>query len=385
MTDNPHSVAVESCPDYDREAVYACIKALLKNIGFKIEPYKRVLLKSNLIAQNTPDQATTTHPVVVEAVCRLFKEKGCEVAIGDSSSFYQGGGTRKGFETAGYTEIAEKYGAKLLPFEATCLRHITSGRTLKSFYMTEAVFDHDLVINLPKLKIHRLARYTGAIKNLYGCIAGGTKQIYHKMFQARSDYQEYWGKPLVDVFQAVNPGLNIMDGIIGLDKDGPAANGEPRQTGVLLGSENGCALDVVACRMIGFDPMRVPAVREALERGLTHAEQIEVIGSLPSITYVKLPDLKPKKGILKRFDDYFFDQFIVTPKVKRSRCQQCGECIKHCAVSAIEMGPKESSRIDYEKCIYCYCCEEYCPNRAIYLHGTITNHMMRGLRRIMKL
>ena len=380
-----HPVAIENCDLYDPEQVYAAIGRGLEAIKFKIKPRISVLLKPNIIGQNRPDQATTTHPALVDAVCRIFSEHQCRVTIGDSSAFYQGGGTRAGLDTAGISTVAEKYGAALLPFETTRLRKITSGRALNPFYVTEAVFQHDLVVNLPKLKVHRLARYSGALKNTYGCVVGGSKQVYHRQFQDRPDYKEFWGKPLVDVYEAVNPGLSILDGIIGLDKDGPAASGEPRKTGLLLVSENGAALDVIACRIIGYDPLWVPAVREALDRRLTSLEKAEAIGAVPSIPYVKLPDAKPLTGISKKLDGYLFDQFIVEPRVTRSACDRCGICVEDCAPRAIGYDEQQYPRIDYAKCIYCYCCEEYCPRRAIYLRGSSVNYLMRGIRRILKL
>lgn len=378
-------VSIEKCPGYEPDDVYRALKRALDAIGFRVPEKKRVLLKPNIIAQNTPRQATTTHPSVIEAVCRVFSEKNCIITIGESSAFYQGGCTRLGFDTSGIAEAGRKYGAEILPFEATLLKKITGGKVLNPFYITQAIFDCDLVVNLPKLKLHRLARYTGAIKNTYGCVVGGTKQIYHTLFQERSDYQEYWGKALVDVYEAVNPGLTIMDAIIGLDRDGPAANGTPRFTGLLLASENGAALDVAACGVIGFDPCWVPAVREALERGLATVDTIRIAGELISVPYVKLPDVKKKTGISKKLDDHVFEQFIVTPVLDESGCDKCNACVEKCAPRAIQLKTNGYPHVDLTKCIHCYCCSEYCPKKAITLSGGLTNHLIRGLRQVMKL
>jgi ferredoxin len=258
---------------------------------------------------------------------------------------------------------------------------VDTGKALNPFYITEAVFTHDLVVNVPKLKVHRLARYSGAIKNTYGCVVGGSKQIYHKLFNNRPDYQEFWGKPLVDVCEAVNPSLNVMDAIVGLDKDGPAANGTPRPTGVILASRSGPALDVTACGMIGLDPQCVPAVREAIERGLVTPAEISVIGQVPKLApYVKLPDVKPASGFSKSFGDFTWDQFIMTPKVRRSRCGNCSVCVRSCVPGAMSLDADGKAVIDYGKCIHCYCCEEFCPKKAVSLHGGVTNHVMRGIR-----
>ena len=385
MTSFRHVVAVEPCDSYDPGKVYRAVAKALEAIRFRPRSGMRVLLKPNLIAQNTPGQATTTHPSVVDAACRFFSEHDCRISIGDSSAFYQGGGTAEAFITSGIAFVAKKYGAVLVPFETTRLRKITSGAHLNPFYVTESVFEHDLVVNLPKLKLHRLARYTGAIKNMFGCVVGGSKQMCHKPFQHRSDYQEFWGKPLVDVYEAVTPDLSIMDAVIGLDKDGPAANGEPRRTGVVLASENGPALDVVSCKMIGFDPEWVPAVREAIERGLVSEDAVIVHGSLPSVPYERLPDTEQKEGVMRKLDDYVFDAFIMTPEVNRRACKQCDACIDSCAAKAISYDGENLPVIDYGACIRCYCCESYCPHGAITLRGGALNHVLRGARYLLKL
>jgi uncharacterized protein (DUF362 family)/Pyruvate/2-oxoacid:ferredoxin oxidoreductase delta subunit len=380
-----HLVAVEPCNSYNPEKVYNSLVKVLQAIRFNPPKNKKILLKPNIIAQNTPDQATTTHPSIVDAICRFFTEHNCQISIGDSSAFYQGGGTLKGFETSGISAVAQKYGARIIPFESTRLRTITSQEHINPLYVTEAVFEHDLVVNLPKLKVHRLARYTGAIKNMYGCVVGGSKQLYHKLYQHNDDYQEIWGKPIVDVYEAVTPHLTIMDAIIGLDRDGPAANGEPRFTGLVLASTSGPALDVVACGIIGFDPYWVPAVREAIERGLVSPDNIVIHGSVPAIPYVKLPDMVPKKGLMQKLDDYFFEQFIVAPKINRNKCARCDACIKNCTASAIKYDEEKLPVIDYTTCIYCYCCENYCTYDAIHLQGGTVNHLIRGIRSIFKL
>jgi uncharacterized protein (DUF362 family)/Pyruvate/2-oxoacid:ferredoxin oxidoreductase delta subunit len=381
-TVNDPAVSVKYCGSYNQDEVYASILSGFGDIGFHVPRGKKVLLKPNILGQNYPDQAATTHPEVIGALCRIFSDNGCSVVIGESSAFYQGGGTEEGFVTSGMSDVAKRYGAKLLAFESTLLRKITSGQVLNPFYITEAVFDHDLVVDVPKLKLHRLARYTGALKNLYGCVPGGAKQLYHKPYQERPDYQEYWAKPLLDIYQAVNPGLIVLDAIVGLDKDGPAANGTPRKTGVLLISQNGAAADIAACRMIGFDPLWVPAVAEAVRRGLADPEHVRIIGELPSVPYDKLPDLVHKKGMAKKLDDYMFDQLIVEPAVSRSACTKCGICIRDCAPHAMSAGKSGFPVRNDAVCIRCYCCEKYCPDGAITLHGGGVNHLIRAVRSV---
>jgi len=379
-------VVIEQCTSYDYDEIYNAVKKGLESLKYKIKPGISVLLKPNILAQNTPDQCATTHPALVEAVCRILSEKKCSITIGESSAFYQGGGTRKGFVTSGIAEVAGRFNAEIMPFESTQLMQITTGRALNPFFISDAINRFDLIINLPKMKIHRLARYTGAIKNLYGFIPGCTKQFYHKLFDHRNDYKEFWGIPLVDVFEAVKPGLNIMDAVYGLDKDGPAANGEPKYTGLILLSCNAAALDVIACRIMNFDPYRIPAVREALNRNLCdEPDKIKTTGDVPSIPYVKLPDEEPLTGLRRKLDDYMFNQLLVEPRIDTCDCIKCDKCTAGCATGAITRNNNEYPVIDMTKCIYCYCCEEYCSSKAISLHGGVINHIIRGIRQLTKI
>ncbi len=383
VVDGPSSsaVAAAACETYDPETVFNAVSRALAGIGFSVPRGIRILIKPNIIGQNSPGQAATTHPSVVEALCRIFKAAQCSITIGDSSAFYQGGGTLKGMQTAGMVAVAEKYGVRILPFEKASIRKITAGKVLNPFWITEAVFEHDLVVDVPKLKVHRLARYTGAIKNMYGCIPGGTKQTYHEKVQNRPDYKEFWGGPVVDVYTAAHPGLVVMDAVYGLDKDGPAANGKPRLTGVILASTNGAMLDVAACKMVGFDPRWVPAVRVALERGLADEKNLKVIGNLPQVPYVKLPDQKPSKT-----GDYLFHQVIMKPVVHRSRCGKGrSSLVKICKPGAISLDSKGVPVIDYEVCIRCYCCAEQCTGKEITLQGGVLNHTIRMARKIAKI
>jgi Pyruvate/2-oxoacid:ferredoxin oxidoreductase delta subunit len=173
----------------------------------------------------------------------------------------------------------------------------------------------------------------------------------------------------------------VMDAVYGLDKDGPAATGTPHFTGVILASVSAPALDITACKMVGFDPQWVPAVRTAIERGMVDETKVTVIGQLPQIPYVKIPDKKPSK-----FGDYMFHQVIMKPVVSRSKCPQgCSVCVGICKPGAISLDKSNLLSINYDTCIRCYCCTEQCPKHAITLEGSLLNHAIQGMRRVMKI
>ncbi len=216
---------------------------------------------------------------------------------------------------------------------------------LDGLYLAKPLFDADLVINLPKLKSHSGCIYTGAVKNVFGCIPGLRKAEYHK---AAPDSAEF-GKVLADIHQAVRFPLHIMDGIAAMDGNGPTA-GNPYPAHKILISEDAVALDSVALKMIGLDAREVPVFQAAIERGLGEAdiEKITLAGDYgipPSLPGFKLPDRfvfhkKRNQKAIRVVVDFLRSK----PAVNHKTCRNCNVCVDSCPVQAIE---RETKRIDY--------------------------------------
>ncbi len=236
-------VSVVECGSYELEEVYAAVKKALCQINFVIPENKMVLLKPNLMSQNSPEQHSVTHYALVDALCRMLKEKNCRIVIGDSSAFYQKGLTKEAFKTSKIKEVADKYGATLIAFEEAplVLVPIDIGRTVKTvpsrvlpakqnmktspsylqeLYLPQILFDVDLVINVCKLKTHGSMRLSGAIKNMFGCLPGGYKQRIHMWVDNKFELSDV----ILNIHESVKPALSVMDAVYSLD-GGPSAIG----------------------------------------------------------------------------------------------------------------------------------------------------------------
>jgi len=346
-------VAIVICKTYKQSEVDKAIVKVLELAGISLPKNKKVLIKPNIVVCNAKNpKAVLTNPSIIEAICKILKKNNCKIYIGESSFM----NTDIAFKKSGIEKVSKKYG-KLIIFEQDKLIKIKDkkAKVLKNFHLSKTLNDIDLIINIPKLKTHQLTKFTGAIKNLYGCIPGGMKQKLHK----RAGNEKKFSKLLVDIYQNLRPEINIMDGVIGMEGKGPTS-GKSKKAGYILASKNSISLDVVSSKLIGYNPKKILFLREAVKRKLG-SFKFNLIGikKLPNLHFEKPIVTKAyQKGLLKKFKQ----RPIVVDKTK---CIKCGLCARKCPAKAIKLNPYPE--IDKKKCIRCFCCMEICPQDALSL------------------
>ena len=379
MTVGKTRVALMDCEAYDTALLMNKINkavALLGGFSQWIHPGMNVLLKVNLIGPMPPESAAVTHAEFVRAVVRLLQPLGCTVWIGDSSGGAIGGKAQTGrsFAVSGLEAVAQEEGAVIKNFDREGLVEVQTGSGV--MHLAKPVFDADFVINLPKLKSHLLATYTGAVKNLYGCVPGQMKATYHKQAQSAREF----GEVICAINKHVSPGLHILDGVVAMDGQGPTS-GKPYAAGKILAAADPLALDAVAVRMLGRDirelPLYAASVREHI--GVSDLGRIEVFGDYdtpPRLLGFKLPRVMGAEKAPGNIFGRMIDLMRTRPVVDEAVCKRCNVCVESCPVEAID---KATKRIDYEACIGCMCCHEMCTYHAVKL--VRANPLMRALSR----
>jgi uncharacterized protein (DUF362 family)/NAD-dependent dihydropyrimidine dehydrogenase PreA subunit len=324
-----------------------------------IEKGDRVLLKVNLLSARAPEEAVTTHPEFVRAVAVAVRRVGGHPCIGDSP-----GGTfskralRKAYERSGLEELASEENV-LLNYDTGIRKlEIPRGKKLTRSPVCNYVLDADKVMALPKLKTHSFQYMTLACKIMYGAVPGLTKAKYHAQFPSRAAFADM----LLDVLELVRPRLVIMDGILGMQGEGPGS-GDPVKLGWVLASTDPIAMDIAVCKIIGIEPVGIPVLKRAKIRGLW-PERIDY------------PLLKPEDIAIKGFELPNTADHLLTGKkpprkspIVTDACVGCGDCEKICPKGAVTVDD-ERAKMDYSKCIRCYCCHEVCPENAISLGTT---------------
>ncbi|HKE83286.1 MAG TPA: DUF362 domain-containing protein [Vicinamibacterales bacterium] len=136
-----------------------------------------------------------------------------------------------------------------------------------------ALYPGKQIVHLPTVKTHGHAVMTGSVKNSFGGLLREVRHYAHK----------YMHEVLVDLLymqRELHPGVfTVMDGTVAGDGAGPRTM-IPRVKNLLLAASDSVAIDAIAARLMGFDPLSIPFLRMAHERGLGIADprQIELVG-----------------------------------------------------------------------------------------------------------
>lgn len=363
-------VSIVKCESYEQERVDKAVKEALRLIDFKFKKGMKVLLKPNLIAAFKPEKAATTHPSILIALCKILKGKKAKVYIGDSPGHSN---TRRVLKVCGIEYAAKKYGAELLNFNSSNSIKFENekNKILKEINLPDIINKIDLIINIPKLKTHVFTKYTGAIKNLYGFITGGKKSYYHLVTGTEKRFAEM----LLDIHSFVKPQLTVMDAVVGMEGNGPTS-GRPKQTGLILASEDCTALDIVASEIIGYKLGNILTIAEAKGRGFD--KKIEKIGLSDIKVLYKKPFRLHQKILPKSITDLVYKEKI---SINNRKCRKCLICYKQCPAEAIEL-EKDILKINEKKCIKCYCCQELCPVQAVEIKSSLFLIYGRKLLRI---
>jgi len=384
---NKAKVSIVRAHDYDYAELYVAVGKGIELIGGLakiVPPGSKVFVKINHLPPPSPaEKGIITHPVFVEVILDLLKEVGADITVGDDIQ----SGSGDGFQISGFRQMCQRAGVRLTNLrEAGFVETVCNGHFLEKVYLSKIALDADVIINLPKLKTHSLCVFTGGVKNFYGTIPSGLRRKFHAEYMRSEDFSQV----LTDIFSAIRPQLTIMDGIIAMEGEGPAA-GSLRRLGVILTSQDTVAVDAVATKIIGLNPMDIHTTRYSDERGLGvgNLQNIEVIGE--RIDDVMVPDFKPPAGavnalarrmprVLPRF---ILDQLSIKPSVIEHRCSGCSECEKICPVGAISISG-EMAKIDYGICIQCMCCHEVCRFNAIVPKQSIVGSILQFLANILR-
>jgi uncharacterized protein (DUF362 family) len=214
---------------------------------------KRIVLKPNLV-EFDPKGVINTHPAVIEAAIASFRSLGArEVVVAE------GPGHRRDNEylltASGIYDVINEHRVRYVDLNTDDVRRTklrSSFTNLSELYLPETLFNADLLVSMPKLKTHHWAGVTLSLKNMFGVVPGSVygwpKNALHWAGIHRS---------ILDINSSLPiPQFAIVDGIVGMEGNGPL-QGQAKQSGVLILGDDLVAVDATAARLMKIEPRKI--------------------------------------------------------------------------------------------------------------------------------
>jgi uncharacterized protein (DUF362 family) len=250
------SVAVLRATSYDAGLEQIVLDGL-RAVGTDVAG-KTVLLKPNLV-EFDPGSAINTDPRLVAAAALAMKRLGAEsVVVGEGPGHRRD--TQFVVQASGMLDALAAVETPFVDLNTAPLVRQTlhsSFTSLRELWLPETVVAADVVVSMPKMKTHHWAGVTLSLKNCFGCVPG---RVYGWPKNAL-----HWAgleQSIIDVGAAVWPHVQIVDGIVGMQGNGPI-QGDPVNAGVLVFGTDPVATDTVAARLMDVDAAKVTYLQQA--------------------------------------------------------------------------------------------------------------------------
>jgi uncharacterized protein (DUF362 family) len=226
---------------------------------------KRIFIKPNL---SHPEYlpGVVTSPEVMRQVVGLLRDGNSEVVVGESNGFNYPCWTA--FDKTGVQAAVQEAGGTVINLSEDKVVEVKfqTNTPLTRLFLPKTIIDADAVVDLPLMKTHEFMAYSGAIKNLFGCVPSN-KRIYLHPYLPEVFYRLY---------TLFKPALTIMDARIGIEGNGPT-KGKPVKMDLMLTGNDALAVDIIAAEVMKLD-WKTTYLNYIAKKAGFNAESIKVEG-----------------------------------------------------------------------------------------------------------
>ncbi len=250
-------VIIRKCETYDHETIQNIIKQGMEELGQK--PEGNILIKPNIVTANKEYiHHSYTEPTMLGAMVDCLRNDfgRDEITIGESGGI--GMPSRMFFAESGIKKLTDKLNVPLVDFNEQQAKKVTleKAKLHKTMEVAKSLYEADYKIWMPKLKFHIVTEITNTLKLNIGILNHKERFLYH---------DDRLHQKIVDMLEVGYPDIIVSDGVtIG---KGFESSPYPVHLGAILISNEPLACDMVAAKILGYEPEQVVHLVEAKERG----------------------------------------------------------------------------------------------------------------------
>jgi len=364
-----NKISLRYCEDYSNENIRASLNKCFADLGGIsnfIEPKSKVLLNCSLTTASEPNEAKTTHPVIVSVLSEMIEKAGASCIIAGLPN-HPNLSIQKVYEKTGMLDASNNGNAQLnTNFDVYKLN--VDGIETKELTLLDAFREADIVINIPKLVVNGTIH--GALDSNFGLQPSEARIIVNNRLFDLTRLYNY----LSDLYFAVKDKvvLTLVDAVVSRE-----ANESQRILNALIAGENPVAIDSCIYKILNKNFLESVEYEIAKNRDILKDEkQIEILGDKVE-KFVKTNFVCSEHAVINHeFTSSetkkvasTYKAYQARPKVVIKQCKGCEVCTKICPNRAINMKFDENEEmyasISSNKCIHCFKCVHNCPYSAI--------------------
>jgi uncharacterized protein (DUF362 family)/ubiquinone/menaquinone biosynthesis C-methylase UbiE len=247
-------------PHDDVDALETKLEKLFQALEYVPPRNGKIFFKPNLCGRDPKLRSENISGAFLEALIRIFSKYNCKILIGHTSLL----GTIEidyPFEKLAAAENYDKVAARYSNVELVNLDKVPQKKIQKDKILFEipALLDEvDQYINITKLKTHAQTTASLSLKNAMGTCSMANRKIMHYL-----DVHHY----IAELATIIKPHLNIIDGVLAMEGQGPH-HGEDIRQNIILAGYDMVELDSLACTTMGIDYRQVEYIVKSQEKGV---------------------------------------------------------------------------------------------------------------------
>jgi uncharacterized protein (DUF362 family) len=276
----------------------SALKEALKAAEWDKHVRGKVFIKPNLCSKSYIPGAVT-NPQVLFHLVSMLRDRAEEVVVGESNGYNYC--CNDALAMTGVKEIVEKAGGKTVNLSEDETVKVQNPKTfcLRNFPLPKTLVEVDSIVDVPVMKTHEFTNYSGAIKNLFGCIPDDRRIFLHPKFDM----------VLHDLIVLLKPKFVVTDATFAMEGNGPNRGIVVPMNLVLAGSDV-VAMDKLCCEIMGIDWADISYLKFIDNHYQREETETQIIGE--NIEDVKRPFLLPYADLAVRAQRWVYKNYFLT-------------------------------------------------------------------------